>query len=80
MLAEKLAGRGRDERGVHAGKARLQHIAGDGVLQPREALHGLEAFLLRLEHRRERLAGGSQHVVGVEGAVGHVGNSRVGFL
>jgi hypothetical protein len=65
---------------MHACDTGLEHIACYGVLQPREALERLEAFLLRLEHGRERIARGSKHLVGVKGAVGHGGNSGAGFF
>src|SRR5207237_471058 len=72
MLAHQLGGVGRAERNVHARQAALQHVAGDGVLQPRQALEGLEAFLLRLENRRERLTGRGNYRVRVKSPVDHV--------
>src|SRR4029077_4260260 len=45
VLAHELARARRSKRGVYAGETRLQHIAGDGILQPCEALEGPEAFL-----------------------------------
>src|SRR6185312_1674538 len=71
LLAEQVRGRGGRERGAHARQARLEDVAGDRVLQARQALEGLEAVLLRLQHGRERLAGGGQYGIGIESALVH---------
>src|SRR3984893_5182293 len=71
VFAEQFGGVGRGERRVHAREAALQDVASDGVLQPRQALDHLEAFLLRLENGRERLTSGGNHGAGVESAVDH---------
>src|SRR5256885_15981948 len=71
MLAHQLGGVGRAERNVHARQTALEDVAGDGVLQPRQALEGLEAFLLRFENRRERLTGRGNHRVRVKSPVDH---------
>jgi len=58
---------------VHAREARLEDVAGNGVLQARQTLECLEAFLLRLDDGREGLTGRSDQGAGVEVTVVRLG-------
>ncbi len=65
-LDTNSAGRLRAEGRLGLRQAPLQVVAGNGVLVTTDAVDRLDAFLLGLQHRRERVAIGLEDGLGIK--------------